>query len=166
MPRPPYSSGTIQPSSPSSPALRQASRLTTPASSHSAVCGTHSFSRNARTICRNCSCSSVKMVRRTGSSSGSAAGLALRSAPDAGPRALAGTERIKMDYITILAVLPDREPAETEEDQAALMSDGVRAAMAAMTGSRPGRAVMTRTMASSSPALSRAKAAGAGAAGP
>ena len=41
------------------------------------------------------------------------------------------------------------------------MSVGVRAAMAAMTGSRPGRAVMTRTMASSSPALSRAKAAGA-----
>jgi hypothetical protein len=49
---------------------------------------------------------------------------------------------------------------------ASRMIDGVRAAMAALTGSRPGRAVMIRTMASSSPALSRANAAGAGAAGP
>ena len=38
--------------------------------------------------------------------------------------------------------------------------------MAATTGSRPGRAVMIRTMASSSPVLSRANAAGAGPAGP
>ena len=45
-------------------------------------------------------------------------------------------------------------------------SNGVRAAMAAPTGSTPGRAVTIRTMASSSPALSRANAASAGAAGP
>ena len=96
MPRPPYSSGTIQPSSPSSPALRQASRLTTPASSHSAVCGTHSFSRKARTICRNCSCSSVKMVRRTGP-------------PPAGSLLVSANRRVsdnKIYYITILAGLP------------------------------------------------------------
>jgi len=43
---------------------------------------------------------------------------------------------------------------------------GARAAMAWLTGSRPGRAVMTRTMASSRPLLSRANAAGASAAGP
>src|SRR5215469_18977760 len=49
---------------------------------------------------------------------------------------------------------------------AALISDGVRAAMAAVTGSRPGRAEMIRTIASSSPALRRANAAGAGPAGP
>jgi hypothetical protein len=49
---------------------------------------------------------------------------------------------------------------------AARMSEGRRAVIASLTGSGPGRAVMTRTMASSSPALSRAKAAGAAAAGP
>ena len=31
-----------------------------------------------------------------------------------GPRAVAGTGRIEIDYITISAVLRDREPAETE----------------------------------------------------
>ncbi len=49
---------------------------------------------------------------------------------------------------------------------ASLISEGVSAVMARMTGSRPGRVVMIRTMASSSPALSRANAAGAGPAGP
>jgi hypothetical protein len=43
----------------------------------------------------------------------------------------------------------------------ALMSAGVRAAMAWLAGSRPGRAVTIRAMASSRPALSRANAAGA-----
>jgi hypothetical protein len=47
-----------------------------------------------------------------------------------------------------------------------LIKEGVSAAIAAATGSRPGRAVMIRTMASSSPALRRANAAGAGPAGP
>ncbi len=46
------------------------------------------------------------------------------------------------------------------------ISSGVSAAIASMTGSRPGRAVMILTMASSSPALSRSNAAGAAAAGP
>lgn len=49
---------------------------------------------------------------------------------------------------------------------AARMSAGVSAAMAWLTGSRPGRAVTIRTMVSSSPALSRANAAGAGPGGP
>lgn len=54
-------------------------------------------------------------------------------------------------------------PAAADAD---LMRAGVRAAIVSTTGSRPGRAVMIRTIASSSPALSRANAAGAGAAGP
>ena len=49
---------------------------------------------------------------------------------------------------------------------AVLISDGVRAAMAAVTCSRPGLAVMIRTIASFNPALSRANAAGAGPGGP
>lgn len=49
---------------------------------------------------------------------------------------------------------------------AARISAGVSAAIASPTGSRPGRAVMTRTMASSSPPLSRANTSGAPAAGP
>jgi aryl-alcohol dehydrogenase-like predicted oxidoreductase len=71
--------------------------------------------------------------------------------------------------------LPERKPGKPQDagavparrvPAASLISDGVRAAMAWTTGSGPGRAVMIRTMASSSPALSRANTAGAGPAGP
>src|SRR3954447_2695108 len=136
MPRPPYSSGTIQPSSPCSPALRQASRLTTPASSHSAVCGTHSFSRNVRTNCRNCSCSSVKIVRRTRSSSGSEGELALRQTPDLA----AETGRIKLDYITILAICEAfRDLGERGRLAVALLRVYLKVRQRAGRPGRPGR---------------------------
>ena len=63
-----------------------------------------------------------------------------------------------------------RWPPPPRADQARpdhpAINSGVSAAIASMTGSRPGRAVMILTMASSSPALSRSNAAGAAAAGP
>jgi hypothetical protein len=70
-------------------------------SARSAVCGTHSFSRKARTMCRNCSWESVKMVRRTGFLLRPCSPL--RSLPRSG---VPGWE-IQIDYITVLAVSPD-----------------------------------------------------------
>jgi SnoaL-like domain len=69
-------------------------------------------------------------------------------------------------YAAIFSAFDTPKLARRDQREAARMSDGVSAAMATLTGSRPGRAVTIRTMASSSPALSRANAAGAGPAGP
>ena len=66
VPPPPYSSGTSMASRPVFPAASQMSRLTWPCFSHSGWCGTASFSRKSRTICRKSVCSSEKIVRSTG----------------------------------------------------------------------------------------------------
>src|SRR3954468_6076018 len=53
------------PRNPASPALRNTSRSTMPARSHSSTWGTSSLSTNCRKLARNSSCSSSKIVRRT-----------------------------------------------------------------------------------------------------
>jgi hypothetical protein len=64
-------------------------------------------------------------------------------------------------HITIRQLLDmTSRSGRSAPDHDALIRAGVRAAMASMTGVRPGRAVMMRTTASSSPAPSRANAAG------
>ena len=59
-PGPPYSSGTVQQSSPFSPAAVQSSLLTMPCCSQSAWFGTILFSIKRRVASRNISCSSEK----------------------------------------------------------------------------------------------------------
>src|SRR5215218_3354059 len=60
-PAPPSSSGAENPSSPCPAALRQNSRSTAPAASHSSVWGTASLSRKPRVEARKSSCTSLKI---------------------------------------------------------------------------------------------------------
>ena len=73
-PIPPYSSGTIVESSPSSPAAVQSSRGTSPAFSHSSWNGLHSVSKNFRVISRNISGRGGRRRTRRGGRRGGARG--------------------------------------------------------------------------------------------
>src|SRR5664279_1362419 len=70
MPPPPNSSGIMNPSRPSSPALTHRSRGTIESFSHCSWCGAISLSQNVRTVSRNASWSASNRVRFMGALSG------------------------------------------------------------------------------------------------
>src|SRR5579875_1423354 len=62
IPAPPYSSGTLIPKKPCSPAFNHSSRETMPSFSHWPIYGTISFSTKWRNVSRNMACSSVNIL--------------------------------------------------------------------------------------------------------